>query len=73
MKSQFPQPGGESNRNPLAASSSERTLAHGITAIGMDFDRRQDGVAQRVRAEREQNDRWTRVLETIYWWPAHEG
>jgi transposase len=20
-----------------------------------------------------QNDRWTRVLETIYWWPAHEG
>lgn len=25
------------------------------------------GVAQRVRAEREDGTPWTRVLETIYW------
>jgi hypothetical protein len=37
------------------------------------FDRQEEVVAQRVRVEREQNDVWTRVLETIYWWPAHEG
>jgi hypothetical protein len=35
------------------------------------FDRWDEGVAQRVRAERE--DGMTRVLETIYWWPAREG
>jgi hypothetical protein len=33
----------------------------------------EDGVAQRVRAERQDDSAWTRVLETIYWWPAHEG
>jgi hypothetical protein len=33
----------------------------------------QDGVAQRVRAERSDHVAWTRSLETIYWWPAREG
>jgi pyruvate-formate lyase-activating enzyme len=35
------------------------------------FDGWDEGVAQRVRAEREDGIR--RVLETIYWWPAREG
>lgn len=35
------------------------------------FDRWDEGVAQRVRAERE--DGITRLLEAIYWWPAREG
>jgi hypothetical protein len=37
------------------------------------LDQFEDGVAQRVRAEREDSSAWTRVLEAIYWWPAHEG
>ena len=32
-----------------------------------------EGIAQRVRAERDDDASWTRVLETIYWWPAREG
>jgi hypothetical protein len=37
------------------------------------FDGFEGGMAQRVRAEHEDDTSWTRVLETIYWWPTHEG
>ena len=32
-----------------------------------------DGVAEKVRAERKDDVAWVRVLEAVYWWPAHEG
>jgi hypothetical protein len=37
------------------------------------FDRWEDGIAERVRAERRDDVAWVRVLEAVYWWPAHEG
>jgi hypothetical protein len=37
------------------------------------FEDWDDGVAERVRAERHDDTAWTRVLEVIYWWPAREG
>ena len=37
------------------------------------FEKREDGVAERVRAERQDEVAWVRVLEAVYWWPAHEG
>jgi hypothetical protein len=33
----------------------------------------EDGVAQRVRAERHDALSWVRVLEAVCWWPTHEG
>ena len=33
----------------------------------------EDGIAERVRAERHDGTRWVRVLEAVYWWPEHEG
>lgn len=30
-------------------------------------------MAQRVRAERSDDVSWVRVLDVVYWWPAHEG
>jgi hypothetical protein len=33
----------------------------------------EDGVAERVRAERLDACAWTRVLATVYWCPAREG
>ncbi len=33
----------------------------------------EDGVAQRVRAERQDDVSWVRVLDAVYWWPTHEG
>ncbi len=32
-----------------------------------------EGVAEKVRAERRGHVAWTRVLETVYWWPWIEG
>ena len=37
------------------------------------LDRFEDGVAQRVRAERHDDVKWVRTLEAVYWWPAREG
>lgn len=37
------------------------------------FESWQEGVAERVRAERHDKTAWVRVLEAIYWWPEHEG
>jgi hypothetical protein len=37
------------------------------------FDQWEEGVAERVRAERRDGVAWVRVLEAVYWWPAHEG
>ena len=37
------------------------------------LDQWEDGVAERVRAERRDGTAWVRVLEAVYWWPAHEG
>jgi hypothetical protein len=37
------------------------------------FERWEDGIAERVRAERHDEGAWVRVLEAIYWWPEHEG
>jgi hypothetical protein len=33
----------------------------------------EDGVAQRVRAERHDEVAWVRVLDAVYWWPTREG
>ena len=33
----------------------------------------EDGVAEKVRAEREDGTAWVRVLEASHWWPQHEG
>src|SRR5438876_10216985 len=37
------------------------------------FERWEDSIAERVRAERHDEGAWVRVLEAIYWWPEHEG
>jgi hypothetical protein len=37
------------------------------------FDQWEEGVAERVRAERRDGVAWVRVLEAVYWWPAQEG
>lgn len=37
------------------------------------LDEWEDGVAERVRAERYDETAWARVLDAIYWWPEREG
>jgi hypothetical protein len=37
------------------------------------FQEWEEGVAERVRAELQDGAAWVRVLEAVYWWPAHEG
>ena len=37
------------------------------------FEDEEDGIAERVRAERHDGTAWVRILEAIYWWPTHEG
>jgi hypothetical protein len=37
------------------------------------LDEWEEGVAERVRAERHDGVAWVRVLEAVYWWPTHEG
>jgi hypothetical protein len=37
------------------------------------FEDWEEGIAQLVRAERQDTTAWTRVLEAIFWWPAREG
>jgi hypothetical protein len=37
------------------------------------FERFEEGVAERVRAERSDDGAWKRILDAVYWWPAHEG
>jgi len=37
------------------------------------FEQWEEGVAERIRAERRDDAAWVRVLEAVYWWPAHEG
>jgi hypothetical protein len=32
-----------------------------------------EGVAEKVRAERKDGTAWIRVLEAVFWWPMHEG
>jgi hypothetical protein len=43
-----------------------------INSIGGEWF---DGLAEKVRAERRDIVAWSwsRVLETVYWWPEHEG
>jgi hypothetical protein len=37
------------------------------------LERWEEGIAERVRAERHDQAAWVRVLEAVYWWPEREG
>jgi len=37
------------------------------------FNDGEDGIAERIRAERYDHVAWVRVLDAIYWWPEYEG